>query len=75
MRVNSLHELAMLPIQNPQSSACRYGARGKTRGHGFLSPLFQAAFGTPQVTADRIGQALEQFLQALLSYRSRPISL
>ena len=72
MRVNSLHELAMLPIQNPAELGMSLRLlEAKLAATDFYPPLFQAAFGTPQVTADRIGQALEQFLQALLSYRSR----
>jgi cytochrome c peroxidase len=37
----------------------------------FYPALFQAAFGTPEITRERIGKALEQFLQSLLSYRTK----
>ena len=34
-------------------------------------PLFQSAFGSPGITAERLGLALEQFLLTLTSYDSR----
>jgi cytochrome c peroxidase len=72
MRVNSLHELALMPIQNPAELGMSLRLlEEKLAATDFYPPLFQAAFGTPQVTAERIGQALEQFLQSLLSYRSK----
>jgi cytochrome c peroxidase len=33
--------------------------------------LFAAALGTPDITRDRIAAALAQFVQALISYRSK----
>jgi cytochrome c peroxidase len=72
MRVNSLHDLALMPIQNPAELGMSLRLlEAKLAATDFYPPLFQAAFGTPQVTADRIGRALEQFLQALISYRSK----
>ena len=35
------------------------------------APLFRAAFGSPEITAERLGVALEQFLLTLTSYDSR----
>jgi cytochrome c peroxidase len=37
----------------------------------FYPPLFQAAFGTPEVTSDRVAKALAQFLRSLISYRAK----
>lgn len=37
----------------------------------FYPPLFAAAFGSPEVTAERIGKALAQFERALVSHGSR----
>jgi cytochrome c peroxidase len=72
MRVNTLHELALMPIQNPAELGMSLRLlESKLAATDFYPPLFQAAFGSPQVTADRIGRALEQFLQALISYRSK----
>jgi cytochrome c peroxidase len=72
MRVDSLHELALLPIQNPaELGMSLHLLEAKLAATDFYPPLFQAAFGSPQITAAQIGLALEQFMQALVSYRSR----
>jgi cytochrome c peroxidase len=72
MRTDSLHELALQPIQNPaELGMSLHLLESKLAATDYYPPLFQAAFGSPQITADRIGLALEQFMQALISYRSR----
>jgi len=72
MRVDSLHELALMPIANPEELGLSLSLlEKKLAATDFYPPLFQAAFGTPGVTRERIGQALEQFLQSLMSYRSK----
>jgi cytochrome c peroxidase len=43
----------------------------KLQATPFYAPLFAAAFGTPDITADRILRALEQYVQALISYRTQ----
>jgi cytochrome c peroxidase len=37
----------------------------------FYAPLFEAAFGTPEITEERIALALGQFLRSLISFDSR----
>lgn len=37
----------------------------------YYPPLFEAAFGTPAVSADRVARALAQFVRSLLSTHSR----
>jgi len=37
----------------------------------YYPPLFRAAFGTPEVTSDRVARALAQFVRALVSADSR----
>jgi cytochrome c peroxidase len=72
MRVLSLHELALMPISNTEELAEPAAFLApKVAATDFYPPLFAAAFGTPEVTADRIGKALEQFLQSLISYGSK----
>jgi len=44
---------------------------GKLRATPFYGPLFQAAFGSPEITSEKILLALEQYVQALISYRTR----
>jgi cytochrome c peroxidase len=46
-------------------------AISKLAAEDFYPPLFQAAFGTPQITPERVAQALAQFVRALISYRAR----
>lgn len=43
----------------------------KLQGTPFYPPLFQAAFGSPQIDADRISRALAQFVRSMVSYRSK----
>jgi cytochrome c peroxidase len=72
MRVNTLHELALQPIQKPAELGMSLRLLvPKLAATDYYPPLFQAAFGSPEITADKIGLALEQYLQALISYRSR----
>ena len=42
----------------------------KLRATPFYAPLFEAAFGSPEVNTDRVLRALEQYVQALISYRT-----
>ena len=72
MRVESLEELALQPIEAPEELGSPLDlVESKLRATEFYAPLFQAAFGTSDVTRERIGLALAQFLQALLSYQTK----
>jgi cytochrome c peroxidase len=71
-RVRSLETLALLPIQDHIELANTLpNLVSKLRATDFYPALFQAAFGTPQIDAERIGRALAQFLRSLVSYRAR----
>lgn len=71
-RAASLEEQALAPIANPDemhSTPAAAAARiGAVEGYG---PLFEAAFGTPEVTPDRIAMALATFQRTLVAGRSR----
>ena len=72
MRVESLQELVVMPIENSEelgNSMDRVASR--LAATAFYPPLFEAAFGTSDVTPDRVARALAQFLQALISYRTK----
>lgn len=70
-RVTGLEALALLPIEEPAELGNTVAAlEQKLAATDFYPPLFTAAFGTPEITSDRISKALAQFLRALLSYRS-----
>ena len=43
----------------------------KLRATPFYGPLFTAAFGTDEITAERIATAMSQFLRSIVSYRAR----
>jgi cytochrome c peroxidase/plastocyanin len=43
----------------------------KLRAAAYYAPLFQSAFGTPEITSDRIARALAQFVRSLVSAGSR----
>jgi cytochrome c peroxidase len=72
MRVHRLEELALQPIENAEELGSSLAlAETKLRGTPFYASLFEAAFGSPDITRERIGLALGQFLQSLMTYRSR----
>jgi cytochrome c peroxidase len=71
-RVRTLEALALMPIED----ALELGhplelLEAKLAATDFYPPLFTAAFGTPEITRDRIAKALAQFLRSILAYRSR----
>ncbi|MDJ0523276.1 MAG: cytochrome c peroxidase [Planctomycetota bacterium] len=71
-RVSSLEEQVLEPIQDPVEMAMSLGklpARVALRAE--YAQLFEAAFGTPEVTTPRIAKALAQFVRSLTSYRSK----
>jgi cytochrome c peroxidase len=72
MRVHRLEELALQPIENAEELGSPLElAEAKLRAASFYPGLFEAAFGTPAITRERVGLALGQFLQSLMTYRSR----
>jgi len=71
-RTDTLEALALQPIENQTELANTVpNALRKLREADFYPPLFQAAFGTPEISADRVAKALAQFVRSLVSYRAR----
>ena len=71
-RVDSLEELILLPIQNPiEMGNTLEQAVGKVAAAPFYPPLFEKAFGSPEVTSERIARAVAQFIRAMVSYQSK----
>jgi cytochrome c peroxidase len=70
-RAASLEAQTLQPIQDslemdmPLDTLVR-----KLQRTSFYPPLFRAAFGTPEVSRERIAQALAQFVRSLVSYRA-----
>ena len=81
-RAPSLRAQALMPIQDHTemdesltSVVAKLTAGGAARGGARLANdypgLFAAAFGSPQITAEKIGLALEQFVLTLTSFDSK----
>lgn len=71
-RVRGLEDLVVLPIEEPLELGNLMPLLvDKLQATSFYPVLFEAAFGSPEVTEDRIRSALVQFLQSLITYRSR----
>ena len=71
-RVKTLEELILLPIQSPiEMGSTLEQAVAKVAAAAFYPPLFAKAFGTPEVTPERIAKAVAQFIRAMVSYQSK----
>ena len=71
-RVETLEELILLPIQSPIEMGNTVElAVAKVAAAPFYPPLFAKAFGSPEVTPERIAKAMAQFIRAMVSYRSK----
>jgi cytochrome c peroxidase len=72
MRVSTLETLALMPIQDPvELGNSMPRVIEKLSATDFYPPLFNAAFGSPEITSDRIARALAQFLRSLISYNAK----
>jgi cytochrome c peroxidase len=71
-RASSLEDQALRPIQSPTEMGETLNQvvakLGQTK---FYPELFNAAFGTPAVTSDRIAKAIAQFERSMISYNSK----
>jgi cytochrome c peroxidase len=71
-RAASLEAQALQPIQDATEMGLTLEKLVlKVGATNYYPPLFQAAFGTPEVTSDRIAKALAQFVRSLVSYQSK----
>ena len=71
-RANTLEDQVLMPIQDPVEMGMTLPALEiKLSQVEFYEPLFQAAFGTPAVTRERISLALAQFVRSMISYNSK----
>jgi cytochrome c peroxidase len=68
-RAATLRQQVLMPIQDThEMNETLDRAIGKI---GDLKPAFTQAFGTPEITSDRLAKALEQYLLTLISQDSR----
>jgi cytochrome c peroxidase len=71
-RVRTLETLVLQPIEEQKELGHPLPMLvEKLSATDFYEPLFAAAFGTSEVTSERIRDALSQFIRSLISYRSR----
>jgi len=72
LRVLSIQEAARQALTKPEELGNTLPAiAAKLQATAFYAPLFEAAFGTPEIDSVRILRALEQYVQALISYRAK----
>jgi len=71
-RANTLEDQVLQPIQNPVEMGMTLAdVSPKLAAVNFYPALFQAAFGSPDVTSDRISKALAQFVRSMVTYKSK----
>lgn len=70
-RAGSLEEQALMPIANPDEmhSSAEEAAARISRVEGY-KPLFKAAFGSEEITAERIAMAIATYERTFTSWRS-----
>ncbi len=71
--VEQLEKMVLVPVQNHVEMGMDdldYLSE-KLRGYSYYPPLFEAAFGSPEVTTDRISFAMSQFIRSITSLDSK----
>lgn len=71
-RATSLRQQVLMPVQeHDEMDESLDRVAKKISSDSAYPPLFEKAFGTPKITAEKIALSLEQFLLTLTSYRSK----
>ena len=71
-RAGSFEEQALMPIQDPVEMGMTLDeVVARIDGTPFYGPLFADAFGTDEVTPERIGKALAQFARSIVPFDTR----
>jgi cytochrome c peroxidase len=71
-RANTLEDQVLQPIQNPVEMGMTLSAlTNRLSAEPFYTNLFTLAFGSPEITSDRISLALAQFVRSIVSTRSK----
>jgi len=72
LRAVSIRDAAREAMTRPDEMGNTLSAiETRLRATRFYPPLFGAAFGSPEITGERVLRALQQYVQALISYRTR----
>ena len=71
-RAATLEDQVLMPIQDDVEMGMNLDdLEIKLRSVDFYPPLFESAFGTPEINRDRISRALAQFVRSLVSFQSK----
>ncbi|MBA4104348.1 MAG: hypothetical protein C0485_01220 [Pirellula sp.] len=71
-RANTLEDQVLMPIQDPVEMGTNLTQlTAELSATTFYPTLFQNAFGTPEVTSDRISKSLAQFVRSMVTYQSK----
>ena len=71
-RAHTLEEQVLIPIQDPNELGMDLDELNtKLARTSFYADVFESAFGSAEITSDRISQALSQFIRSLVSYGSK----
>lgn len=71
-RAPTLEAQVVMPIQDEVEMGMRFPQlEAKLWALPYYPPLFEAAFGSTEVTCERIGKAVAQFMRAMISFDSR----
>lgn len=71
-RAATLEEQVLMPFQDPVEMGMTLDeVVSAVAARDFYPPLFQAAFGSDEINADRIARALAQFVRSIVSFSSR----
>lgn len=71
-RAATLEEQVLMPIQDHIEMGLELPQmEQKLAGVSYYNVLFEKAFGTPEVTSDRVAKALAQFIRSIVSYESK----
>ncbi len=71
-RADSMEDQALMPIQDAvEMGMTLENVVTRLEATTFYADLFEDAFGTPEITSERIGKALAQFGRSIVSYQSR----
>lgn len=71
-RAATLEEQVLLPIQDHiEMGMTLNDLVEKIGGKSYYPALFEKAFGSAEITTERIGKALAQFIRSMVTYRSK----
>jgi cytochrome c peroxidase len=71
-RANTLEDQVLQPVQNAVEMGMTLSAlTNRLAAEPFYTNLFAVAFGSPEITSDRISRALAQFVRSIVSTRSK----